>query len=269
MVIPYNLFIESSRFNSGPLEPAALPWDDPGGPLVGLGQLCDRRQRVGIYAGQGCMAYAPMLVQLAELLQAPVATSMAGKGVMPEDHPLSVGWGYGPQGTQTAEQAFRQVDVVLAMGVKFSEVSTGFYSLPQHRQLVHVDINRNNLGKVMRTSAAVNADAGMFMSQVIRQPDLFRREPDARLLETIRRSRSEETQRNARIESTDGVDPMALILALRRLFAPDALTFVDVTMSQYWATEAFTATQARTFFNPTNNQNMGWSIPAAIGAQRV
>ena len=62
---------------------------------------------------------------------------------------------------------------------------------------------------------------------------------------------------------------MAFILALRRLTTADALTFVDVTMSQYWATEAFTATQPRTFFNPTNNQNMGWSIPAAIGAQRV
>src|SRR5207249_3257074 len=45
--------------------------------------------------------------------------------------------------------------------------------------------------------------------------------------------------------------------------------FVDVTLSQYLATEAFTTTEPRTFFNPTNNQAMGWSIPAAIGAQRV
>ena len=44
------------------------------------------------------MDFAPGIVQLAELLQAPVATSMSGKGVMPENHPLAVGWGYGPQG---------------------------------------------------------------------------------------------------------------------------------------------------------------------------
>ena len=40
-------------------------------------------------------------------------------------------------------------------------------------------------------------------------------------------------------------------------------------MSQYWAAEVFTACQPRTFFNPTDNQNMGWSIPAALGAQRA
>jgi acetolactate synthase-1/2/3 large subunit len=58
-------------------------------------------------------------------------------------------------------------------------------------------------------------------------------------------------------------------LCLRRLTRPDCLAFVDVTMSQYWATEVFSAVQPRTYFNPTNNQGMGWSIPAALGAQRV
>ena len=87
------------------------------------------------------------LVRLAELLQAPVATSMSGKGVISETHPLAVGWGYGPQGTRTAEDVFKDhVDIVLAMGVKFSEVSTGFFSLPEHRQLIHVDINREQPG---------------------------------------------------------------------------------------------------------------------------
>jgi acetolactate synthase-1/2/3 large subunit len=45
--------------------------------------------------------------------------------------------------------------------------------------------------------------------------------------------------------------------------------FVDVTMAEHWAAEAFTVCQPRTYFNPTDNQAMGWSIPAAIGAQRV
>ena len=58
-------------------------------------------------------------------------------------------------------------------------------------------------------------------------------------------------------------------VALRRASCPDALLFVDVTVSQYWAAEAFTCVAPRTFFNPTNNQAMGWSIPAALGAQRA
>ena len=45
--------------------------------------------------------------------------------------------------------------------------------------------------------------------------------------------------------------------------------FVDVTVVEHWAAEAFTVTQPRTYFNPADNQSMGWSIPAALGAQRV
>ena len=164
VVIPYNLLIEAARYNSGPLEPAPLPLDEQAVRRA-LQALSDRRKRIGIYAGLGCMDYAPDLVRLAELLQAPVATSMSGKGVIPETHPLSVGWGYGPQGTRTAEVIFHdQVDTVLAIGVKFNEVSTGFFSLPQHRQIIHVDINENNLGRVMRNSLCVHADAGAFMA---------------------------------------------------------------------------------------------------------
>jgi acetolactate synthase-1/2/3 large subunit len=266
--VPWNLFIEAARFQSGPLAAAAVPWNDQEVRLA-CNLLCDRRLRVGIYAGLGCMNYAPMVTQLAELLQAPVATSMSGKGVIAEDHPLSVGWGYGPQGTSTAEQAFRRVDVVLAMGVKFSEVSTGFYSLPQHRHLIHVDVNPASLGRVMRTSNPVNTDTSLFLSHVLGQPEQFRRDQDGRMIELIRQSRQEEACSFSRVVSPTNVDPVAFLLALRRRTGNDAMAFVDVTMSQYWATEVFTAKQSRTFFNPTNNQSMGWSIPAALGAQRA
>jgi len=268
VVIPYNLLIEAARFQSGPLEPMGVPFD---GQAVNqaLDLLSNGNLRVGIYAGLGCMDHSPALVQLAEVLQAPVATSMAGKGAMPENHPLAVGWGYGPQGTVTAEMAFKNVDLVLALGVKFSEVSTGYYSLPQHRHLIHVDINNDNLGRIMRTSVCVNADMSLFLGHALTNADRLRRPANPRLVESIQLAKGQEARCNADIRSRCGVDPMAFLLELRRQAACDALTFVDVTVSQYWATETFTVTQPRTFFNPTNNQAMGWSIPAALGAQKV
>ena len=117
---------------------------------------------MGIYAGMGCMDYSAALTKVAELLQAPVATSVSGKGVIDECHPLAVGWGYGPQATRTAENAFQAVDVVLAIGVRYSEVSTGCYSIPPHRCLIHVDANPNNLGRIVKPAVCVNADAGVF-----------------------------------------------------------------------------------------------------------
>src|ERR1043165_5826187 len=207
VVIPYNLLIEAANFNNGPLDPIASPFDANACQRA-LQLLADHRWGVGMYAGMGCMDYALEVVRLAELLQAPVATSMSGKGVIPENHPLSVGWGYGPQGTRTAEDLFRtQVDLVLALGVKFSEVSTGFYSLPQHRHLVHVDINPNNLGRVMPNSLCVNADVGVFAAQALEQCDALRRPDNPRLREIIQLRKREEARTNDEIFAQNCVDP--------------------------------------------------------------
>jgi acetolactate synthase-1/2/3 large subunit len=268
VVIPYPLLIEAHHYMCGPLEPLPLPWDENAF-LHALHLLSDRRLKVGIYAGMGCMNYAPSLVHVAELLQAPVATSISGKGVIPEIHPLSVGWGYGPQGTHTAEEVFRHVDVVLAIGVRFSEVSTGFYSLPQHRHVIHVDINPDNLGRILRTQVCVNADAGLFLDRLLAEAGCLQRPPNGRLMEYIRHHKAAEAHANGTVYARCGADPLLFYEALRRCADPHALLFVDVTVSQYWGTEVFTTLGPRTFFNPTNNQSMGWSIPAAIGAQRV
>jgi acetolactate synthase-1/2/3 large subunit len=268
VVIPYNLLIESCRYHCGPLGPAAVPFDAAACQRA-LQLLADRRLRVGIYAGYGCMDYTPDLVRLAELLQAPVATSLAGKGAFPENHPLSVGWGYGPQGTVAAEEAFKHRDLVLALGVKYGEVSTGYYADPQSRYLIHVDINPDNLGRVMRTTVCVNSDAGIFLQHAVEQENCLRRPADPHLVESIRAHQCDEARHWQRTYARCGVDPMCLVLALRRATCADALAFVDVTVTQYLAAAAFTVCQPRTFFNPTNNQAMGWSIPAALGAQMV
>ncbi len=263
VVVPYNLLTVSHRFNSGPLAPVPIPVDDAGSQRA-LALLSDHRLCVGIYAGLGCMDFSHALVRAAEILQAPVATSLSGKGVIPEDHPLSVGWGYGGQGTAAAEEAFKHVDVVLAIGVRFSEVSTGFYGLPQHRHLIHVDINPENLGRIMRTTVCVNEDAGFFLSRVAQQTPQLARPANQRLHDFIRTRKMADFRKYNDIFARTGCDPMAFLLALRRCTNTDAMVFLDATVSQFWAAEAFTATGPRTWFLPANNQAMGWSIGAAL-----
>jgi acetolactate synthase-1/2/3 large subunit len=268
VIIPYNLLIDTYHYDSPLLAPLGLPLDEEAFARA-LALLSDHKLRVGIYAGLGCMDYSCALVSLAELLQAPVATSVSGKGVIPENHPLSVGWGYGPQGTHTAEAVFLTVDVVLAIGVRYSEVSTASYSIPQHHNVIHVDANPNNLGRILKTEVCVHADAGLFIQGLLDHADVLRRAPDGKLAARIQALKAEECKKNARLYARCGADPMAFLLALRRCTAPDALVFVDVTLVEHWAAEVFQTWLPRTYFNPTDNQAMGWSIPAAIGAQRV
>ena len=267
VVIPYPLFIAAHKYHAPPLPPPGLPFDEDAFPCA-LARLSNRKLRVGIYAGLGCMDFSVELRRAAELMQAPVATSVSGKGVISECHPLAVGWGYGPQGTHTAEQIFKEVDLVLAVGVRYSEVSTAFYSIPKHH-VIHVDANPHNLGRVVKAEVCVNADAGVFLAKLLENADAVRRPCDGKLLGRIAALKKEDCKRYAEPYGKCGADPMALIRTLRRLTRPEALVFVDVTQADHWAAEGFTVCQPRTYFNPTNNQAMGWSIPAALGAQRA
>jgi acetolactate synthase-1/2/3 large subunit len=268
VVLPYNLLIDSYKFNCPPLGPREVPWDDDAFACA-LRLLSNRKLRVGIYAGLGCMDSSEPLTRLAEVLQAPVATSVSGKGVIDECHPLAVGWGYGPQGTHTAERAFKEVDLVLAIGVRYSEVSTAVYAIPQHRHVIHVDANAHNLGRIVKTEVCVHADAGVFLTRLLEHADAIRRPADTKLPARIHDWKCEEAKEHAKRYARCGADPMAFLLALRQATCKDALVFVDVTAAEHWAAEAFTVYQPRTYFNPTDNQAMGWSIPAAIGAQRA
>lgn len=155
------------------------------------------------------------------------------------------------------------------MGVRYSEVSTGFYAIPERPHLIHVDINPNNLGRIVKPDVCVHADAGLFLHRLLGHADLVGRPHDPKLHASIRQWKAEDTACYRECHARCGVDPMALVLALRANTHPDALLFVDVTLSEHFAAEAFTVHQPRTYFNPTDNQGMGWSIPAALGAQRV
>lgn len=268
VVIPYNLMIETWHYEDGPLAAPAYPLDEQACQHA-LAILSNRRLRVGIYAGMGCMDHGAALTQAAEMLQAPVATSVSGKGCINECHPLAVGWGYGKQGTHTAEKVFHHVDAVLALGVKFSEVSTGFYCLPESKTLIHVDSNADNLGKVMKTEVCVHADVGVFLQRLLSHREQLCRPADRHLIEKIHKCKADDAAEHARPAKSCAVEPMSFILALRQATCQDTLVFVDVSASEHWAAEAFTVFQQRTYFNPTDNQSMGWSIPASLGAQRV
>jgi acetolactate synthase I/II/III large subunit len=268
VVLPFNFLTEVWEYDGVAPPPYPVPFDESAYRRA-IGVLSDRRNRVGIYAGMGCLDVGPALACAAEILQAPVATSVSGKGAIPDQHPLAVGWGYGAQGTRAAEKAFKEVDVVLAVGVKYSENSTASYSIPRHDKVIHVDANPNNIGRNVPTCVGVNADARVFFDRLVQDAAFVRRPADPSLVKRISRYRDLDRRVNSKVEITEGVDPMAFLLQLRGGLGPDDLIFVDVTASTHWASEAIELPGPRRYFTPANNQSMGWAIPAAIGAQKV
>ena len=277
VVIPYNLFIETAEFKVPPPAAHPIPFDDAAVQKA-ISLLADSKLRVGIYAGYGCMDAGESLAAVAELLQAPVATSVSGKGVISECHPLAVGWGFGPHASAVAETIFNKdhlhplhsgIDLLLAIGVKFSEVSTGYYGNPRPKYVIHVDANPNNLGRVMPADVCVASDAGLFLQQLL-ACEAVRRPLDPPLKNRIQKAKAVQEMELVNIPAGKcGIDPLALIAALRKLSPCDGLLFTDVTASEHLAAEFYRVDKPRSYFNPVDNQSMGWSIPAAIGAQQV
>ncbi|HEV3162421.1 MAG TPA: thiamine pyrophosphate-binding protein, partial [Isosphaeraceae bacterium] len=268
VVIPFPLLTDAWDFDCPLPPPYALAFDESAYRQA-LCMLSNRKLRVGIYAGMGCVEAGPALAAVAEVLQAPVATSVSGKGSIPDSHPLAVGWGYGAQGTRTAERAFKDVDLVLAIGVRYSEVSTANYAVPRHDALIHVDANPNNLGRNVSACVKVCADSRLFLDRLLADSAAIQRPACPSLWKRIQHDRAIDRCEHSQVQITCGVDPMVFLMNLRRSLGPDELIFIDVTASTHWASEAIDVEGPRRYFTPANNQSMGWAIPAAIGAQRV
>jgi acetolactate synthase I/II/III large subunit len=153
--------------------------------------------------------------------------------------------------------------------VKYSEVSTGFYSIPKHRHLIHVDINEKNLGASVKADICVHGEASAFLAKLLEHDHELRRPCNDALTACIQKGKQRDAQCHTQVYAKCGVDPMAFVNALRRCTRADALVYVDVSLTEHLAAEAFTVHQSRTYFNPVDNQSMGWSIPAALGGQKA
>jgi acetolactate synthase-1/2/3 large subunit len=135
---------------------------------------------------------------------------------------------------------------------------------------VHVDANACNLGRVLETDVCVHADAGVFLGRLLTNADQLRRPANEKLCARIKEAKADADRELCNIKPGKcGVDPLAIVASLRKNLPEDSLLFTDVTVTEHLAAEHMKVEKPRTYFNPVDNQSMGWSIPAAIGAQRV
>lgn len=200
----------------------------------------------------------------AERLQAVVFTSVSARGVVPESHPLCFGALSWPGAGELLEQA----DAALAIGTRFSEISTLNWSVPLPANLVRVDIEPSELMVNYPARLGVAADARVFLEALL--PRLEPRAPGALVQRTaeVKAHRSAELATTLK-ESQDGpIHPLAVVATLRRVFPEDAIFTTDGTATEFWLSEpALELNRPRTLLLPEISQSMGYALPAAIGAR--
>lgn len=225
--------------------------------------LLTRARRPLLYLGYG--ARGADVVALAETLEAPVATTMHGKGVFPESHPLSLWPGFGDAAPPFARAVARDCDATLAIGCRFGEVATGSYGAAPRRPLIHVDIGQGALDRNVETDLAIVSDARAFVDALLAR--LTHRPIDTGMRGVIRDGHAGVERAWRESASTRAVSPYALLDGLQRRFGPAAIFTTDSGNGTFLAMECLRLERPGHFLAPLDYSCMGYSVPAAIGAK--
>ena len=218
-----------------------------------------------IYAGGGAASSdaGDALVRLAEATNIPVVTSSGGKGIIPDDHPLSYGSCFSPRGErQEMNQLFevmQAADVVIGIGSRFSLGNPAGES----SMLVNINIDDADLTRVQANTLPLHGDARATIEALI--PLLTEAGAGKRPqpVEAVRAARNLIAYYDIRLK-----EPQYPVLeAIQHGIPQDAFTVWDVTQFGYYARTHWHVTQPRTYIDSGYSFNLGYAFPTALGVK--
>ncbi|MEM3584744.1 MAG: biosynthetic-type acetolactate synthase large subunit [Nitrososphaerales archaeon] len=231
--------------------------------------LLTKAERPFILAGGGVIISnaSQYLQALSELLLAPVATTFMGKGCFPENHPLSLGV-IGMHGTLEANKAILEADVLLAVGTRFSDRSTGKVDeFCPDAKIIHIDIDPSEIGKNKAVDVPIVGDANKTLFELYNSLSKRLEKRESSLwLKRIQQIK-EEFKDKVKIDQDKELVPQKILKELREILPIDAIVTTEVGQNQMWASLYFKAYKPRTFISSGGLGTMGFGFPAAIGVK--
>ena len=226
-------------------------------------------KQVGLFLGWGCKEGNLLAQELAELLAAPVSTTLQGLSVFPANHALHVGMGFGGYAVPAAENAFKRVDCVLAIGTRFSEIPTGSFGMKVPEKLVHVDINADVFSANYPASVAIHGDAKRVLDALlIEMKSRNVHAKNSSSMETLILENKLAYQKEwFNHDKKDIVNPARYFQQLRMRMADDDFLVVDDGNHTFLSAELMPIYSSKHFISPTDFNCMGYCVPAAIGTK--
>jgi acetolactate synthase-1/2/3 large subunit len=217
-----------------------------------------------IWAGGGAIVSdsSAEMKNLVETLGAPVATTAQGKGVIPEDHPLSLGgayYGFGP-----VRWAMPGADVVLTAGTRITwQQARPATALKPPQKLIQLDADPSMIGKNYPAEVALvtDAKAGLkALAEEVRKMKVNQARWAPSEMERFRENHRHWVKEKAPLQ-------YEIIKAIRKELADDAIFVCGVTNIGYWSNLAYEVRRPRTFITSSYFATLGFSFPTALGAK--
>ncbi|MFI8414632.1 acetolactate synthase large subunit [Paeniglutamicibacter gangotriensis] len=224
------------------------------------------------YVGGGVIKAhaANELKEFAELLGAPVVTTLQARGAFPDSHELHVGMP-GMHGSVSAVTALQQSDLLITLGARFDDRVTGVLpTFAPHAKVIHADIDPAEISKNRTADIPIVGSVKEIIPELTEAcRSLFAEQgaPDlSSWWTTIGRLR--ETYPIGFTETQDGLSaPQHVIQRIGELTGPEAVYVAGVGQHQMWAAQFIKYERPHSWLNSGGLGTMGYSVPAAMGAK--
>ena len=225
--------------------------------------LVVQAERPLIYAGGGVVlsGASAELLEFAETAAIPVTTTLMGLGAVPGDHPLALGM-LGMHGTQSANYAVTECDLLRAVGVRFDDRVTGrIGTFAPNAAVIHIDIDPAEIGKNKPVDVPIVGDV-----KAVLQAFLRRMQKRGDTTNWVARTNAWKAQYPLTYREDDHLRPQYVIRELSDILKGEAIITSEVGQNQMWTALYYCFKKPRTWITSGGLGTMGYGFPAAIGA---
>ena len=223
--------------------------------------MINAAQRPVLYLGGGVINAPEAVRALAEKANLPTTMTLMALGMLPKAHPLSLGM-LGMHGARSTNFILQESDLLIVLGARFDDRAIGkTEQFCPNAKIIHVDIDRAELGKIKQPHIAIQGDVGDVLAQLLPQVEAQPREGWCELVNQLQREFP-----SAIPQSGDPLSHYGLINAVAACVDDEAIISTDVGQHQMWTAQAYPLNRPRQWLTSGGLGTMGFGLPAAVGA---
>ena len=239
--------------------------------IIDAADLIAQSSKPVFYVGGGVIKAnaSRELLELAELLGAPVVTTLMARGAFPDSHPLNLGMP-GMHGTVSAVTALQKSDLLITLGARFDDRVTGkLSSFAVNAKVIHADVDPAEIGKNRFADVPVLGDLKHSIAALIPalKAALAKNRPDLTAWLRQMNALKAAYPLGYDVPKDGSLSPQYVIERLGKISGPQTIFTSGVGQHQMWASQFISYENPRTWLNSGGLGTMGYAVPAAMGAK--